>query len=174
MSLIHNTAAQVHGEQTLARETLKVIPLIEKHFKPFDGQRAYIQSGESAAFKKVSKAFREEAATVTEAQVFTDNPGGMTVWIKIKLSEPDPKSSGCNYFDLSDRVGAIDSGDWNKAPTGLFSYGFDAAELTGICNTVLNTALEDIQKARQHIEELKRQTAAAVAAVPACYREAVR
>ena len=49
----------IEGERALFTEYAKIIPLIEKHFADFDGQRAIIASGDrSAKFARINREGR--------------------------------------------------------------------------------------------------------------------
>lgn len=136
------------GEQALAQEALKIIPLIEKHFKPFNGQRAHTKSqGTAAAFRKVVRAFQDEAATLTGARIGVDNRF-QSVSIDIDINQPDPNSDhGCNYFKTYMYCGEIKSGE------DTFSYEFDQAACEVPYNKILSITLGDIYAARKAAQE---------------------
>jgi len=170
-----NLKEKLAGEQQLARHVLAVLPLIEKHFAPFDGKRAHIQTGRSAAFQKVVGAFREEAEALTGAQVFIhDQYQAISVHIKFSRPDPDNRNGGCIYYNADVYFGEWDSGSWDKSPTGDYSHTRPVEEDVGRatqCQQALSTTVEDLEKALVRHKSLQQQLADNKQALAPCFRK---
>ena len=136
------------GEHILAREILKIVPLIEKHFKPFNGQRASIQSGDSAAFRKVQKAFCDECATLTDMRIFVVS-NAYSVYIKMDVHVNEPNTEHCNYFEHGSYIAEGRDAD--------FHYTFKPGSLIQMCNSILSVSVKDLESVKAEIEGLKGQ-----------------
>lgn len=171
MTTIYDPAIKLHGEQTLATEFLKIIPLIEKHFKPMHGERARIGNGEfSAKFNKAIKAFREEAATLTDARIYTDCRVS-SVALNIDVSEQDPERQHWNYFRDCGWFGSIPLGGYGNPNADLFEYDFDEKELTDRLQSILKITLKDITDTRDTLKELDQAREVLLKSLPYAFRE---
>ena len=145
----------IQGEHQLAKLILPVIPLIEKHFKPFDGHRAKIASGaDSAPYAKICTAFRDAAQETNEAgyffQVFVGGPSGMSAYVEFKTHIRDPRSDcGVIYFKHSVYIGQVnDGGEFGNGD--LFKYEYKPEGTREYCDAVLATTeghLSDVKQA---------------------------
>jgi hypothetical protein len=167
------------GEQALFIELLKIIPLVEKHFKPLDGERVSIQSGMSAKYTKAASAFREECYEVVKAdprrfRIFADG-NHLSVWIKADINLSDPDRPGtCNYFNQGFHVGQVDSGSWQGTPaTGAFTYEFKPEEFTDTCHKILDTSLEKLESIKDKISQAKKEIDQLLGSVPYQYKSVI-
>ena len=165
-----------HGEQSLSREILKIIPLIEKHFKPWDGERVAIKSGRSAKFQKTVMAFYKDCAAVSDMRVIVDD--NYSIWIKCDIHEKDKPLTGgghtVNYFKRSFHIGTIDTGSFQHNATGIFTYEYkpdNPGETRDYCEKILNTSVEDLEKAKAYHKEALKAAEAARKSVPYCFAE---
>jgi hypothetical protein len=94
---------KLKGEQLAAELGLALIPAIEKHFKPFDGEKAFIQPGRSAKFNKVVKAFEDDIEPIVERFTVPSNNQRVRVYvdssrysisIKLDVTQPEKEISG--------------------------------------------------------------------------------
>jgi hypothetical protein len=157
----------LHGEQSLAKEILKVIPLIEKHFKPFDGQKAAIVSGSSAGFKKVKDAFRKDCEAVTNAHVFIDT-NTYSIMAKFKINEPDPEKNhygGCNYFEYSCFIGKFDGFN--------YVYEFKANEAIERNREILSLTADKLYQAKSNIKRLTEKIETISNSFPYIFKDAI-
>ena len=169
-----NLPEKLAGEQAIARAVLLVLPLIDRHFKPFDGKRAHIQTGRSAAFQKVVAAFREEAEAQTEVQVFIHDQY-QAVSARVKLSQPDPDNhnGGCIYYSADVYFGEWDNGAWNHSPTGEYKHTYTperVAAKEAECEQVLATTVDELEIAIKRTESLQKQQDRIKQGVAACFR----
>jgi hypothetical protein len=150
----YNLRAKLHGEQTLAAETLKLIPIIERHLKAVSGMRIHIQSGDSAKFAKAKEAFYSECAKVSKARIYLDG-SHYSMWCKIDINEraPDAKANdySVSYYNRALWVGEIDR------DKGEFTYKFDPSGLVDDCNAILQTTESGLHIIRGQIADLKKQ-----------------
>ena len=150
----YNLRTKLHGEKTLAAETLKLLPIIERHIKAVSGMRISIQSGDSAKYTKAKEAFYAECAKVSKARIYLDS-SHYSVWCKIDINEraPDAKESdfSVSYYYRSLWIGEIDRN------TGEFVYKCDPASLVNDCNAILQTTESGLCIIRGQIADLKKQ-----------------
>ena len=143
-----NLQAKLEGEQAIARAVLAVLPLIEKHFAPFDGKRAHIQTGRSAAFQKVVANFREEAEALTGVQVFIhDQYQAVSAHVKLSRPDPDNKNGGCIYYSGDVYFGEVDT---SRSPIGNYKHIYKGDCVAGkeaACQRVLHTKITDLSNA---------------------------
>lgn len=174
MSKVYDIKKLHHGEQSLAGEVLKVLPLIEKHFKPFDGQRAAIQSGRSAAFRKACKAFVDECAALSNMRVIVDDSSGLSVWLKFDINEKDkdlPGGGYCvNYFKMNVYLGQIDTGNWQTAATNELKYQFEPDVLKTRCQRVRNITIEALEKVKAEAKQKRDELEALEDSVPSPFK----
>lgn len=159
-----------HGEQSLCREILKIIPLIEKHFKPYDGQRVSIQSGRSAKFNKVCQAFREDCEAVTNARIIVDD-NGYSLAVKIDINEPDPKREGCNYFYHT--IYFAEHKRINFAASPDMTYNYKPEDTRRYCDKVLKTTIKQIEKVKADIKRHKDAISKLESSIPYQFKDAV-
>jgi len=156
---IYNIDKFVNGQHALFSELLKIADLVEKHYKPFDGKKAKIQSGDSAAYNKVNQAFRNDCLKVSDMRIFEDSQHG-SVWIKADiniLNDADKNGvCGCVYYKHTFSIGDIDNINAYSNPTYNFTYKFDKQEFIAYCNEILATSAADIKAAKGAIAELER------------------
>jgi len=164
----------VEGERALFTEYSKVVPLIEQFFKDFDGKRAILASGDrSAAFARVNREFSAACQCVTKARAFIDSHNGMSAWLKIDITLPDPRpgSSGCVYFSHSVPVGEIDH--FGPEATQGFKYTFNADEAREHVEKILAVEPKELQHVRDDIEILQRAIESRLAEIPYQFKPCV-
>lgn len=159
----------VSGEKVLFKEIVKILPLIEKHFKSFDSKRARLASGgKSAIFEKVVKAFKADCESVSDnktRRLFVETSDS-SVRIDIDIHERDLRSDfGVNYFKYGFCVGAID------AETGNFTYDFNQQNLESLISIVLSYSVQDLQEIKRQHTELKQQIKKLQNSLPYPYRD---
>ena len=145
---------------------LKIIPLIEKHFAPFEGQRASIQSGLSAKFVKVKRAFQEECATVSKMRISV-NESTYSYILNMDINERDPRSDcAVNYFKTYTYIGESKNGD--------FFYTFKPDELRTHCDTILSLTAQQLQQAKNKIDDLYEQAEKIIESFPFTVRDLIK
>lgn len=157
----------IEGERALFTEYARVIPLIEQWFKGFDGERAILANGDrSAAFARLNREFNAHCSRVTKARAFIDSHSGLSAWLKIDITLPDPRPgcSGCVYFSHSVPVGQIDH--FGPQASQKFEYTFNADEAREHVKKILAVEPEQLQAARDDIEKLQATIARLTASVP--------
>lgn len=167
--MIHDIKTKHHGEQELARVVLSVIPLIEKHFSPFNGQRGRIASGSSAKFNKVVQAFRDECEALTDARIWVKNDE-YSCYINIDIHTPNPDGVSCSYYKDYIYIGEYKSlGNFERSQD--YSYTFKPDETRAACQRILDTSADDIEKAKEQIENLKDEIEKVQGSIPYTFRD---
>jgi hypothetical protein len=164
----------IEGEKALFTEYAKVIPLIEKHFEKFDGERAILASGDrSAAFARINREFHEDCKDTTTARAFIDSANGMSAWLKIDITLPDTvnNSSGCVYFSHSVPIGQIDH--FGPQATQNFEYTFNADEARKHVDKILAADAGELRTARDDIAKLQATIEKITAAIPYQFKPCV-
>lgn len=136
MATILDIAVKHHGEQSLAKEVLKIAPLIEKHFKTFTDCRVATTTGKSAKFYKVCKAFYDDVEAISKARVYVEDTT-YSVWVKIDINESSG-NSGCNYFHDSVYIGDI------KENNLKYTFNFSGCEKNR--NEILATDITKLEE----------------------------
>ena len=163
MTTVYNINLKHHGEQSLAAEILKIAPLIEKHFKPFEGEKVSITTGNSAKFNKVCRAFYDEVTTISKARIYA-NVTRYSIWIKMDINEPSG-DYGCNYFDQSVYLA--------ETKDNAFKYAFNRAGCESYCHKILNTSINDLEAAKATIAAKKKEISALVDSIPYAFHSLV-
>ena len=164
--------AKLQGEQQVAREAAKLSPLIEKHFKPFDGERALLKNGgRSAKFQKVIDAFRTDCASMTDARIIVDD--NYSVAIKIDINQPDPEKpgSGTYYYYHTIYCGQIDKSFSN--PTGIYTYEYKMQDVLDYAERVLSVSEKQIGIVAADIAAHKKAIERLQDSIPYQFRELI-
>lgn len=172
MSKLENTLV---GEKALAEALLLVLPLVEKHFKDFDGERAAIKSGSSAKFSKLSKAFREEADEIVDNKrfrIYVDTSVS-SVYLKADIAVPNSPETVAYYRD-NIYFGKVNSGSWNVEGTGEFTYDFDEENYVSRFNDIVGTTEESLEDKKAKIKALKAEISKIEDSVPYHLRDALK
>jgi hypothetical protein len=163
---------QIHGQQSLARALLAIIPLVPEYFKPFNGERVKIASGaDSAPLTKAKEAFYAAAAEKWPAQVFV-RAADYSLTLHIKIDEPDSNSGSAsgyhsvNYFESYNYIGNIKNYQ-------TLEYSFDPEELVEYCNKILAVTPEAIKQAAAKVKELKAEIDRTVNSQPYAFKELI-
>lgn len=168
------------GEQILAEVVQNVLPLIPQYFKPFDGKRARIQTGSSAAYKKLCSEFQRMAQNIKYDDgrtphifVYTSDYSAV-VEVKIDIPDPRAKGGGCIHFESGFHIAKIDSGTWETPATGNFIYEFidDYRQtLDKTCADTLKLTTNDLVQKHERIKELKNMIESVEQSVPYVFKE---
>lgn len=170
---VYDTKLKLTGEKKLAIEKLLIIPLIEKHFKPFSGNRASIKSGgRSAKFQQVVEAFRADCDGKTTARVIVDD-SHYSVWIKLDIQVMNEKRDHAAYFNDSIYIGSLDNFAVGGNPTGIFTYEFKPEESSDYANKIIAVELADIEQAASEIKQRKAEIESIAESIPYALRELV-
>jgi len=167
--MIYDIKTKHHGEQALALVCLQVLSLIEKHYKPFDGQRGQIQDGSSAKFIKVTKAFQQDCEKLTDARIWVKNDA-YSVSINIDIHTPNPDNVSCSYYKEYIYIGEYKSLE-NFQRSQDFSYSFDKSATTKRLNRILKTTVKDIETAKDKIKKLDDEIDKARSSIPHTFRD---
>lgn len=159
---IYGVNTLLEGEQKLAKNVLDVLPLIEKHFAPFEGKSINIQNGYAAKFRNAIKAFREECHEVSEMfRIGVD--GDRYVGVKFEVTV----SHGCtNYFSEYVYFGEVVDDE--------FKYNFTDDDLIKKLEKILDTTVSDLENVNAEYEKKKKELEAIKDTVPSCFRDIFR
>lgn len=148
---------QLTGEQLLARFTLDLLPVVEEVFQSFDGAKALIKTGSSAAFAKRRAAFRDAAEEVIEKyrdpgngispRCFVDS-NRYSVYIKLDITLPTSEIHG-GGFSVEYYKGSIYFGGIKD---DHFKYDFARDEKAKYCHMILDTTLEKLEETKKDIK----------------------
>ena len=165
------------GEQTLATIGLLLIPLIEKHFLPFDGERCKIANGaNSAKFAKICKAFQAEVEKVTNARAYVSADYSASVRFKIDQLDSN-KSHVTNYFEDCIYFGEIDNNSFARTPTGEFTYKFDPNADNGLIEkfkAIQAVTIKQLIQAKNDVIQAKQALDNALASVPYTFKDLIK
>ncbi len=151
---------KLNGEHALATIGIELLPLIETHFKPFDGQRAILASGgKSAKFKTCLRRFRADAVKLSDARISCDLL--YSARIDFDINRPIT-GSDCTveYFRDAIYFGEIHSGNFQEAATGIFTYKLDIYAGDGYrekAEQILATTIDDIERVQQETSDALEQ-----------------
>ena len=168
---------QLKGEHDIAAIGLLLIPLIEKHFKPFDGERCKITSGaRSAKFDKVCKAFQADAEKVTSARIWID--ADYSASVRFDINQPD-NNTDCtvNYFKDSIYFGEVDTNSFMQTPTGNFTYKFNPSADNGLIErfeSIQAVTFEQLMQAKDNVKQAKEALDSALASVPYAFKDLIK
>lgn len=155
--------AKLTGERILARHVMNMIPLIEKHFAAFDGQRVLIDSGAcSAPFKKLTRAFLDNIDKTDNLRVIVD-ASGYSVWVKLDVHLPNPSGSGVTYFEQSLYIGKIDH--------QTFFYNFDGHDYYQTAQQVRALTVKQLMDAKKEYTALQTAMNAVSASYPFTFKK---
>lgn len=168
---------QLKGERAIAAIGLEVIPLIEKHFQGFDGERCKISTGaKSAKFNKICKAFQDEVEALTGARVWVD--ADYSASVRLKISQPDNNTKHTvNYFEDSIYFGEIDNSSFARTPTGEFTYKFNPYAINGIVEkykVIQAVTLKQLIQAKNDVNQAKEALESALKAVPYTFKDLIK
>jgi hypothetical protein len=137
-----------NGEKSLAQEMMKILPLFDKYFRPFQGQRAITQTGRSKKFEKVCDAFLQECATLTDAHIWIET-SRYSITFNAKIHRPDSRehTSSVNYFSTYIFLGDLSGQN--------FVYKFNITDQIQRYTDIINTSLQDLETAQSDVEMLK-------------------
>ena len=146
-----NLQTTLKGEQALAKEVQKIVPLVEEFFSEFDGKRARTNSGESAKLSNVMTLLKMACDKVSKAWVYS-HMYSRELGIEIKLRY-EVEGSHVEYFSTHLHLGSIDE--------QLFKYEFKPENYQKDCERVLalnwsglKQAAATVTKQRESIEKM--------------------
>ena len=168
---------QLKGEHDLAAIGLLVIPLVEKYFQDFDGERCTISSGaRSAKFDKICKAFQDDVKALTGVSVWVD--ASYSASVRLKIDNPNSNTGyGCNYFEDSIYFGEIDNDNFARIPSGLFTYKFNPTANNGLIEkykAIQAVTFEQLAQAKDNVEQAKEALESALASVPYTFKDLIK
>lgn len=165
--MIYNAKDKYNGERDLAAEILKIIPLIEKHFKPFNGERALIQSGRSAKFEKVCKDFRDECEKISDARIYVD--GSMySMHVNIDIHRPDTGKQSCSYYKDYLHIARLDHDN-----PQAFRYTFKPEESIKVREAILSTDFSTLERINSEIKQKRDDISTLKSSIPYTFKSLV-
>jgi hypothetical protein len=168
-----NIRDKLQGQQAVSALALSIYPLIESHFKQFDGKRIILKSGNtSAKFKSQADKFISALSLSDNEHVHIDATE-FSVTIRSRVRLKSSYSNSTDTFDAGFYIGDVTRDIYDDKASGLFKYEGVSAATIDVYNTVIKLTIKSIESKRAKYHALKTKAEAIRNSVPYSMRDLI-